>query len=307
MTVLATVEVVRPTTTSSLTTAADLAAVVTVAAVAGLLGLLVLAMTGRAVPGDLPPRLRGVAAVAAAGAFCLRLAAALDSGAALGTALGSRRVLAHAAVLVTLGLLGVAAHPRAGLRVVERRVIEGALGVLAAVAMVLSGPRAGAVAALAPAAGAVVGAVVVAMVAVVLLRRRRPDGGRWEGVVALVVVAAVVGWPAAVQPSGHTSYSEELRVDGHVLYLTVAPATAGDNEVHLYVFDDGGRPQVVEHAMITVEGRPAVQLAPAGTGHLLAFGLVLPEGEAWPVTVEAETAALATPLITTVEVRADGT
>lgn len=304
MSVLATIEVVRPTATSPLTTAADLAAVGVLAMLATLLALLLLESMGRPVSGELVSRARSAAVGAAVVAPVLRVAAAVDAGAGIGATLGTRRVLAQLAALVVVALLALVAHPRAGLQHAERRAAEALLGLLGIAAVVLAGPRSGGASALAPAVAAAAGALVVALLATMLLPRLqlRSAGGR---VLALAVAAAAIGWPAAILPSGYTSFSDELRVDGQVLLLTVAPAVAGANEVHLYVLDDQGRQQDVENATLTVDGRPPVALLKAGPGHLLTFGLLLPQGDAWPVTIEADTRATGT-LTATTEVTADG-
>jgi len=115
------------------------------------------------------------------------------------------------------------------------------------------------------------------------------------GVAVLAVTAVLVNaTPAAnaalgnAQPAGVTLRSPKVAVD-----VTVAPAVAGPNDVHVSTFTQAGAPLDVADLTITLD-LPSKGIAPItvplrklGPGHYLSPGFVIPLAGEWRVTAKA--------------------
>lgn len=302
MTLATTVDVVRSTSTGALTTAADLAAVVALAVLAGVVGFVgarAVAGGGRTLPVVTIVRAAVGATVVAA---VLRVVATVQAAGLDPVVLSSRRLVGQVGLAVVVGAAAVVASPRAGLRPSERRAALGLLAVLGVVAIVLSGPRAGSVGALATTTALVLLAAAVAGVAAVLLARSRTTV--FTAVALAVTVAAAPSWLALVVPGATSGFDDVVAVEGGEVVLTLAPASTGENELHVYLFDDASSLVVVDGGRVLVDG-VASDLLVAGPGHLLGYGVALPAGDAWDLTVEFDRADGGT-LTATTEVTRDG-
>jgi copper transport protein len=96
---------------------------------------------------------------------------------------------------------------------------------------------------------------------------------------------------AGTAPAGPFTATE---TEGDLTFdLTVDPAAAGGNVIHLYLLDPTGRPALVSDAQIS--GTPAdgslgtidFREAPAGPGHWVVTGARFPAAGDWEVRVEA--------------------
>jgi hypothetical protein len=121
----------------------------------------------------------------------------------------------------------------------------------------------------------------------------------------LVVAAVVVAWPAMVLGTSDDSFTATLALGDGEVYVTMAPAAPGPNEVHVYVFGPDGAPLPVAGGAIEVAGGPTQTMTQAGTGHLLAFALPLPEAAEWTVTFTTDVPGSGT-LVTSTAVPAGG-
>ena len=69
------------------------------------------------------------------------------------------------------------------------------------------------------------------------------------------------------------------------------PARPGPNTLHVYLFDDAGRPTQPESISVTLTqpsqeiGPLAVELAPAGPGHYVGDGMDIPGAGTWTLAV----------------------
>ena len=115
------------------------------------------------------------------------------------------------------------------------------------------------------------------------------------GVAVLAVTAVLVNsTPAAnaalagAQPAGVTMRSAQVVVD-----VTIAPATAGPNDVHVSTFTKAGAPMDVADLSVTLD-LPSKGIAPItvplrklGPGHYLSPGFVVPLAGEWRATAKA--------------------
>jgi copper transport protein len=101
------------------------------------------------------------------------------------------------------------------------------------------------------------------------------------------VTAALVAEPPAKAAVAGGLVSREGKVGPYDYSLTVDPARAGSNEVHLYLLDSTGQPATVDE--ITVSARlPAANIGPlrmetttAGPGHAVVTAAELPLAGTW--------------------------
>ncbi|MEQ1786099.1 MAG: copper resistance protein CopC [Acidimicrobiales bacterium] len=118
-------------------------------------------------------------------------------------------------------------------------------------------------------------------------------------VLALVVVVALTAVLVVVTP-GRTSTEggvvEEVVSLGDVgtVQLTISPAKAGFNQIHLYLFDPDGRPAEIAESVTLQLSLPAAQLGPitreavrAGPAHLQLDGDDLAVGGTWTIEIQA--------------------
>lgn len=117
--------------------------------------------------------------------------------------------------------------------------------------------------------------------------------------VALVAVVAVSAVLVVVTP-GRTAAEggvvEQVVALGDIgsVQVTVAPAKAGFNQIHLYLFDPDGRPNEIAETVTLELSLPAAQLGPitreatrAGPAHLQLNGNDLAVGGTWTIEVHA--------------------
>ena len=108
------------------------------------------------------------------------------------------------------------------------------------------------------------------------------------GVAVLALTAALVALvPAREQLSEPFSAT---RSDGAgQVTMTLSPARPGNNSLHLYFFDDAGRPRAVDAAEARVQlgDLPArrIDLLPVLPDHYAATGFSLPQPGRWRVTI----------------------
>ena len=73
--------------------------------------------------------------------------------------------------------------------------------------------------------------------------------------------------------------------------VSVDPARPGSNTLHLYLFDDTGRPTQPQAITVTLAeasqeiGPIDVDLAPAGPGHYVSDGMDIPGAGTWTLAV----------------------
>jgi copper transport protein len=73
--------------------------------------------------------------------------------------------------------------------------------------------------------------------------------------------------------------------------VSVDPARPGENTLHLYLFDDSGRPTQPETIAVTLTessqeiGPIDVELLPAGPGHYVGDGMDIPGAGTWTLAV----------------------
>lgn len=110
-------------------------------------------------------------------------------------------------------------------------------------------------------------------------------------VLVIGVTTALVAEPPAKAATGAQVVTRDGEVGPFAYSLTVEPAVAGRNEVHVYVLDSGGQPAAVDE--ITLEatlsdlsvGPLALDTLPAGPGHVVASG-ELPLRGTWLMRVD---------------------
>src|SRR5262249_53338535 len=130
-----------------------------------------------------------------------------------------------------------------------------------------------------------------------------PGAGRlWalrKSVLAELAIAAVVLAFTAVlvaEPPARASYVKPVNTTvaltaGSQVQVTVTPAKAGPNEIHVYVLDQAGRTRGAESvaAFVRLPGsqydRLPVSLVRAGTGHYTASGVSLPVAGRWELSL----------------------
>ena len=129
--------------------------------------------------------------------------------------------------------------------------------------------------------------------------------------VEVAVAAVILGLTAALihQPPARAEvtepYQTTVSADGATLDLTVDPATAGPNDLHLYFLDAAGTaPLAVDAVQVTAStsGVPARRLpvTPVSTNHVTVAGASLPSAGTWTIDVTAIRAGV--PLVFTSEV-----
>jgi copper transport protein len=113
--------------------------------------------------------------------------------------------------------------------------------------------------------------------------------------VVLALSAVLVGTPparsAVAQPVDVLLPLQASTGPSGSVQLSVDPARPGPNTMHLYLFDDTGRP--TQPAGITVSlseasqeiGPLDVELAPAGPGHYVSDGMNIPGAGTWTLAV----------------------
>lgn len=113
---------------------------------------------------------------------------------------------------------------------------------------------------------------------------------------AIVLVSAVlVGTPpsqaTASDPVDVVVDLEGGAAEAGSVQITVAPAQAGTNTLHLHLYDDAGEPTQPEELRVTVTeeqqeiGPLDVEVAPAGPGRYVAQQMTLPTAGTWRLTV----------------------
>jgi copper transport protein len=115
--------------------------------------------------------------------------------------------------------------------------------------------------------------------------------------VEVAVAAVVLGLTAALihqAPARATvsePYQATVTAEDVTLDLTVDPATAGPNDLHLYFLAANGAPVAVDAVQVTASttGVPARRLpaAPVSTNHVAVAGASLPSAGTWTVEVTA--------------------
>ena len=101
--------------------------------------------------------------------------------------------------------------------------------------------------------------------------------------------AMASGLPADVEAAARLQVVRTPFADGQI-EVTLAPATTGVNELHLYFFDADSAPREVEDAAVTLAGPTAtvdVRLLAAGPGHYTAPAVQLTEAGTYEVEVTA--------------------
>ncbi len=232
-----------------------------------------------------------VAVAASLTELALRLVDLVGTDAVLsvGGALIERRVVATLARVVLLGVVAALERFPGVLSAAETRVVEAIAGLLLVGTVLLDSPRAGWDGALAVNAGLTAAALLVAVWFATALHDRRPDLRAARGTVLVpLVVAGALTVPVITPPASYTSVSQYVDYDEGRFNLTVAPATPGGNELHIYVFDAAGEPVTVVGGAVTVAGA-STPLRRAGGPHLLAYGLQLPATDGWTMRLEVDT------------------
>lgn len=115
------------------------------------------------------------------------------------------------------------------------------------------------------------------------------------GAAILLVSAVLVGTPPAQALAGDpvdvTMQLEGSSGEAGSVQVTVAPAQAGPNLLHVYLYDDEGRPTQPEQIRVAITeeqqeiGPLDVEIAPAGPGHYTAEQMNLPTAGTWRLTV----------------------
>ena len=112
-------------------------------------------------------------------------------------------------------------------------------------------------------------------------------------VVALSAVLVVVT-PARTEAEGGLIEETVSLGNAGSVQITVSPAKAGFNQIHLYLFDPDGRPAEIAESVTLVLSLPAAQLGPlereatrAGPAHLQLDGNDLAVGGTWTIEVRA--------------------
>lgn len=113
------------------------------------------------------------------------------------------------------------------------------------------------------------------------------------GVIALSAVLVVVTPGRTAAEGGVVEGVVQLGEHGSV-QVTIAPAKAGFNQIHLYLFDSDGRPAEIADSVTLQLSLPAAQLGPitreairAGPAHLQLDGSDLAVGGTWTIEVQA--------------------
>jgi copper transport protein len=82
--------------------------------------------------------------------------------------------------------------------------------------------------------------------------------------------------------------------DAGTVQVTVSPARAGTNQIHLYLFDPDGRPADIAESITLALSLPSAQLGPiereavrAGPAHFQLDGDDLAVGGTWTIEVQA--------------------
>jgi copper transport protein len=140
-----------------------------------------------------------------------------------------------------------------------------------------------------------------------VLPRLRPAGGaagarrlfgRLAAAELVLMLAAIAvattmasGLPAAAEAAARIqTFTADLGEVG-LVEVTLDPARAGRNELHLYLFDDGRRLLPVTSAAVVLSSgdeRVEPRLVPSGPGHYTAPAVDLPAGGGWTVEVDVE-------------------
>jgi copper transport protein len=110
--------------------------------------------------------------------------------------------------------------------------------------------------------------------------------------VALGLTAALVGMvPAGTGGSGVFSADHDDAAGS--VSVTVSPARAGANTMHIFFSDVDGRPRTVDvaEATVAIGDVPArrIELSPITRGHFSAYGFSLPDEGDWTVTITSVT------------------
>ena len=115
------------------------------------------------------------------------------------------------------------------------------------------------------------------------------------GLAVLALSAVLVGTPPArasiAQPVDVLLPLQGTAGPTGSVQVTVDPASAGANTLHVYLFDDGGRPtQPAEISVSLTEssqdiGPLDVDLEPAGPGHYVGDGMTIPGAGTWTLAV----------------------
>ncbi|MEE8603353.1 copper resistance CopC/CopD family protein [Euzebya tangerina] len=116
---------------------------------------------------------------------------------------------------------------------------------------------------------------------------------------AIVAVLALTGALVALQPAAEAAgvtgaYSETVEFDGiGQMTFTVDPNVAGQNEIHIYLLGETGRPVDVAESVTLLLSHPELDIGPiereptiAGPGHYLLAGPELNQPGVWEITTE---------------------
>jgi copper transport protein len=113
--------------------------------------------------------------------------------------------------------------------------------------------------------------------------------------VVLALSAVLVGTPparsAVAQPVDVLLPLQGGSGPSGSVQLSVDPARPGPNTLHVYLFDDDGRPTQPGEITVSLSERVQelgpldVELAPAGPGHYVGDGMVIPGAGTWTLTV----------------------
>jgi hypothetical protein len=114
---------------------------------------------------------------------------------------------------------------------------------------------------------------------------------RAELVLMVAAFAAATGMASGIPPdagAGARVQSIAAAFGDGQLNLSIDPAVAGDNVVHLYVLDASGLPRPVEDLTVRLDGdqaQLAVPVLPAGPGHFSAPSFTVSEPGVYTVRV----------------------
>ena len=140
-------------------------------------------------------------------------------------------------------------------------------------------------------------------------RRMVVVGELAAAVLVLAVTAAIVNQPPARETIAQPVYARAVttgEVSGSI-EVQIDPARAGANDLHVYFFDDRGRPRRVDVAEVLVArpGEPArrVDVTPVTPEHVSAYGMVFPSAGTWVLTVTSLAAGQASSATLEVEIR----
>jgi len=113
--------------------------------------------------------------------------------------------------------------------------------------------------------------------------------------VVLALSAVLVGTPparsAVAQPVDVMLPLQSANGPSGSVQVSVDPARPGPNTLHVYLFDDAGRPTQPESITVTLTepsqeiGPLDVELAPAGPGHYVGDGMDIPGAGTWTLAV----------------------